>query len=230
MPTKPLMIFDFDGTLYRGDEPYLYYARQVADLLSERTAQEYLRKVQAHVAGEDLVPAADNWEAVVRLMEPFGQTLTPEQWQEAFMATRRHMLEGGCPLEVPAGLQNFLEKARGQATLVLASNSPYEAAVPLLERLGLAQSFDVVRSGANKPHGLVTTVRELMGPEYDPLRVFSIGDHYTNDIAPGVLEGWTTGHISPRRIFPGPSTYQAATMEEILPSAHDWLDRHSREG
>ncbi|POB09913.1 HAD family hydrolase [Sulfobacillus sp. hq2] len=226
MVAKPLMIFDFDGTLYRGDEPYLYYARRVADWLDPKTANDYLRRVQAHIAGSDMVPAADNWEAVVRLMEPFGQRLTPEQWQQAFMDTRRYMLSGECPLEVPQGLAEFLQDARGRATLVMASNSPYEAAVPLLEQMHLDHAFDVIRSEANKPAGLVATVREVMGPRYDPSRVLSIGDHYINDIAPGVQEGWTTGHISPRRIFPGPATFQAATLEEILPKARQWLSQY----
>jgi FMN phosphatase YigB (HAD superfamily) len=172
-----------------------------------------------------MVAAADNWEAVVRLMEPFGQTLNYENWQAAFMETRRYMLEDRCPLVVPEGLTRFLEEARSQATVAVASNSPYEAAVPLLRRLELDTSFDVVRAGAGKPAGLVAAAREIMGSRYDPRCVLSIGDHYGNDIAPGVEAGWATGHISPRRIFPGPATYLGSTLEEILPQARMWLHK-----
>ncbi len=224
-PQPRLLIFDFDGTLYRGDEPYRYYAQQVGQLLPPDIAQAYLAKVQAHLDGEELVAAADNWEAVVQLMEPFGQTLDPQMWQEAFMATRRYMLEDRCPLVIPEGLSGFLAEARPLATLALASNSPYEAAVPLLRRLNLDASFDVIKTQAGKPAGLVAAAKEIMGAQYDPARVMSIGDHYSNDIAPGVQAGWATGHISPRGVFPGPATFRGTTLEEILPQAKIWLQK-----
>ncbi|WP_171822737.1 HAD family hydrolase [Sulfobacillus thermosulfidooxidans] len=222
---KPLIIFDLDGTLYRGDAPYWYYAEQVSRFLPPEIGQAYLQRVENHLTGRQTVEASDNWEAVVRLMEPFGESLTPEQWQEAFMATRRYMLSGQCPLELPWDLKPFLSNLKGQVILAVASNSPDEAAKPLLEQLGLIGLFDVIKTAAQKPEGLITLVSEITHNDYAPDQIFSIGDHYNNDIAPGIQHGWITGHISPRRIFPGPATFKVTALEELYPHIRTWVQR-----
>ncbi|MCL4495523.1 MAG: HAD hydrolase-like protein [Firmicutes bacterium] len=220
---KPVIVFDLDGTLYRGDAPYWYYAQRVSRFLEEAEAESYLRRVHEHLTGRTVVESADNWEAVVRLMEPFGQKLPVDQWQEAFRETRRYMLSRECPLEVPVGLPELLKDIKDDVFVAVATNSPYEAAWPLLEQIGLISYFDVIRTEAKKPEGIVELLREVTGANYRPDRVFSIGDHYYNDIAPGVREGWTTGHISPRRIFPGPATYLVAQAEELFEPLKAWI-------
>ncbi len=225
MLAKPVIIFDLDGTLYRGDAPYWYYAEQVSRFLPSEVGQAYLKRVKDHLTGKQPVEASDNWEAVVRLMEPFGETLDPDQWQDAFMATRRYMLSGQCPLELPFGLKPFLHDLKGQVILAVASNSPDEAAWPLLEQLGLTELFDVIKTAAGKPEGLVTLVSEITHDDYAPDQIFSIGDHYNNDIVPGIQHGWITGHISPRRIFPGPATYQVTALEELYSPIQTWVQR-----
>lgn len=228
--TKPLIIFDLDGTLYRGDDPYGFYAQQVSRFLSPAEAQDYLARVHDHLGGRNLVPASDNWEAVVRLMDPFGERLDADQWQQAFLATRKYMLSGECPLEVPGGLMEFLRALKHHALLAVASNSPQEAASPLLEMLELSSMFDVIKTAAGKPQGLVAMALEITAGEYAPGRIFSIGDHYTNDIAPGVERGWTTGHISPRGIFPGPATYQATRIEDLYSDVMAWVKERQKRG
>ena len=226
---KPVLVFDLDGTLYGGDSQYRYYAQAVSRFLDDGEARLYLRRVNEHLSGQRIVIKADNWEAVVKLMEPFGQKLSVDEWQQAFRDTREYMLSCECVLEISQDLRALLADIRGQVSLALVTNSPYEAAWPLMERLGLSASFEFVRTEARKPQGLVTMVKEIMNQTYHPEGVFTIGDHYYNDIAPGVREGWTTAHISPRRVFPGPATYQVAKIEELFDSIRSWVRVAGRE-
>ncbi len=222
---RPVVVFDLDGTLYRGDAPYQYYAKVVSRFLDHEEARIYLRRVDDHLQGHGTLEAADNWEAVVRLMEPFGEKLSLDQWQEAFRDTRQYMLSQDCVLEIPPEIKTLFDDIRGEAFLALVTNSPYDAAGPLLEQLGLMGCFDIIRTEAQKPGGIVKLVKEIAGRDYRPERIFSVGDHYHNDIAPGVQEGWTTGHISPRRVFPGPATYQVAQAEELFDAIRTWVQR-----
>ncbi len=49
----------------------------------------------------------------------------------------------------------------------------------------------------------------------------SVGDHYTNDIAPAMQAGWITVHISPRQYFPGASTFRGTKFDAVIPYLAD---------
>lgn len=218
-----LAIFDLDGTLYRGDAPFQFFAETLAQHLSSDDGPCYLEQVKRHLTGEPGLVAGDNWEAVVQLAMPF--VTREESYQEAFSRTRQFMLSDSCVLRVPELLRQFLHRAKGQVLLAVATNSPAEVAFPLLKKLDLVNSFDIVRTQAGKPEGLVRLVEEVGLQQHWPTgRVMSIGDNYRNDIWPGVDRGWTTAHISPRGYFPGPATFRGRVIEEILPSAANWIE------
>ncbi len=216
-----LLLFDFDGTLYRGNDPFWFYARTISRYMDKDARTRYLDLVAEHLSGQSSVVASDNWEAVVKLASP----IIPERsiWQEVFLATRDFMMSAECHLEVPSPLINFLRQASSRAMLVVASNSPSEATCSLLQKLELTPYFDHVYPAANKPQGLAEIVFKLMGKDFDPHQVFSVGDNYINDIAPAVQQGWLTAHISPHGYFPGPCSLRARCIEEILPSVEVWL-------
>ena len=219
-----LLLFDFDGTLYRGNDPFRRYAEIISRSMRSQDAERYLGQVNRHLAGEAEFIAGDNWEAVVGLAKEW----LPDQgrWQDAFMETRAYMMSGACQLEVPDGLDDLLAYARGKVALIVASNSPKAAAEPLLEKLGLARYFDRVVSDAGKPQGLVALVEEWPEP-VKPQRVFSVGDNYLNDIAPGVARGWKTAHISPHGYFPGPADVRGRVLEDVLPAIRAWVDERN---
>ncbi len=216
-----LLLFDFDGTLYRGNDPFWFYAQSIAQYMDQETRTRYLDLVTTHLNGRPGVVAGDNWEAVVKLAAP----IIPDRniWQKAFLATRQFMMSPRCRLEVPPSLVDFLRQAAHKAKIVVASNSPAEATGPLMEKLGLTPYFDAVFAEANKPEGLVTIVGKLMETPYDPHQVFSVGDNYANDIAPAVEYGWLTAHISPHGYFPGPCSVRAHSIEEVLPTLSVWM-------
>ncbi|MCY0877678.1 MAG: HAD family hydrolase [Firmicutes bacterium] len=225
---RGLIIFDLDGTLYRGDAPYWHYAGAIARRLPAGQREEYLRQVRDHLEGRRRVAANDNWEAMVRLAAPYHADAA--LFQEAFLETRAFMLDADrCPLEVPQGLQAFLRAARGAVDLVLATNSPSAACFPLLDRLALRDAFDAVFPSANKPDGLAAVASARWHGPPDPRRTLSVGDHYPNDIAPAVARGWTTAYITPYGDDPGPSSVRGMTLEDVLPFLWDWVDSIAKE-
>lgn len=216
-----LLLFDFDGTLYRGDDPFRFYAQAMAKHMTPEDGARYLAQVSAHLGGDSSVVAGDNWEAVVKLAEP----IIPDHdvWQAAFLETREFMMSSECQLEVSPLLLDFLRQVRHRVAVVVASNSPEQAALPLMEKLGLTPYFDRIFSQANKPLGLVTIVNQVMdGKPFAPEQVYSVGDNYKNDIEPAVERGWLTAHISPHGYFPGPSTVRGRSIEEVLPDVAAW--------
>jgi FMN phosphatase YigB (HAD superfamily) len=216
-----LVVFDLDGTLYRGDAPFRFYAETIARSMRPEDRMPYLDKVRRHLDGEAGVVAADNWEAVVTL----AGEMEAERIVEAFRATRAFMMTDECPLEVPEGLVALLRDAGGRVVRAVASNSPEDAAVPLLGKLGLTGYFDVVRHSAGKPDGLLLFADEIIAAwKLPPTRVMSVGDHYRNDIAPARARGWVTAHISPRGYHPGPADYTGRRLEDVLPGIRAWID------
>jgi FMN phosphatase YigB (HAD superfamily) len=222
---RALLLFDFDGTLYRGDAPFRFYAECIARHMVEPDRAGYLARVERHLQGEDGVVAADNWEAVVKL----AAIDDPDLLNGAFLETRTFMMSADCPLEVPEGLVEVLEGAKGRVLRAVASNSPEAAAIPLLKKLGLLHHFDAIRHSAAKPVGLTVFADQLIATHgLSPALVMSVGDHYRNDIEPARARGWVTVHISPRGYHPGPAAHQGRRLEDVLPAIQAWVDEVSR--
>ncbi len=216
-----VLLLDFDGTLYRGDAPYQRYSEILARSMSAPDAAAYRDLVERHLRGEAGVVAGDNWEAVVLLARRFLPN--DDRWQDAFLETRAYMLGPECHLEVPNALPALLADARGKVHVVVASNSPEAAVRPLLAKLGLLPYCDCIVPEAGKPEGLVALADAILRPE-DPTRIFTVGDNYVNDIAPGLKRGWKTGHISPHGYFPGPADFRGRRLEDVLPGVRRWLN------
>lgn len=220
---RGLMMFDLDGTLYRGDDPFRYYAHVVSQHMDPSARTLYLTQVEAHLGGDPHVIDADTWQAVVRLAAPY--VTDPEVCQQAFVPTRQYMLSPECQMDIAPELKPFLAKARERMFLALVSNSAEEAAIPLLQKLDLLDAFEVVRTAVGKPTGLLETAdRLILQHDLNASVVMSIGDNYANDIAPALERGWTTVHVSPHGHFPGPSTYQVRQVEEAFPAMWQWAE------
>lgn len=217
---KRVLLFDFDGTIYRGDDPFWFYAQALSRKMNPTVAQEYLSRVTHFLKSEDAYPdfAYDNWQAVVHLAKP---DVDDAMIQDAFLETREYMMEEDCTLDIPANLKQKLDEWREGAYLVLASNSPEEACVPLLKKLGLYECFDVVHSSSNKPAGLLPIISNLDLPAAD-YTYASVGDNFANDIEPVLTAGWVTVHISPRGVFSGKATVEVRNMEDAYSYLDDW--------
>jgi FMN phosphatase YigB (HAD superfamily) len=234
-----LLVVDFDGTVYRGDEPVRYYARRVAESMHPRAAEPFLASFERYLAlgvraadsCDDTVEAAalresyDAWGAAVHLAERIYK-VAPAILDEAFVASRVHMLESGCELEPVTALFDALRDVRGRARRVLATNSPPEGLMPLLDLLGVAGLFDEVAVGLGKPDGLRRYLQYELGDDLRsrPWRLFSVGDHYRNEIEPAVEIGAGSGYIDRFGRADGPATAVAATVEGVLPTLLAWAD------
>jgi FMN phosphatase YigB (HAD superfamily) len=235
--SAPLLVVDFDGTVCRGDAPVRYYAAVIADSLPPAAARDFLGAIERYLAdgpaaaaastdtveAAALREAADSWGAVLSLAAR-GYDVPGEVIGDAFERCRQRMIDPACAVEVVTPLMDTLAGLRGAARIVLVTNSPRDSMLPLLARLGIADAFDHIVAGAGKPDGLRRFLARSLGPDLRarPWRLFSIGDHYRNDIEPAVEIGGGAAFIDRFGRADGPATARAARAEDLLPVLRAW--------
>ena len=233
-----LLVVDFDGTVYRGDDPVRRYAGRISESLPSEQVERYLDAFERYLAegvasakhSTDTVEAAalresvDAWGAAQNLARRCYD-VPSDAIEVAFGRTREDMLDPSCELEVVTPLVDELAALRGAVRVVLATNSPRPGIEALLARTGVAEAFDDVVPGAAKPDGLRRLLRRELGEDLRarPWRVFSLGDHYYNDLAPAVEIGGAAGYIDRFGRADGPATAQAPVVERLLPAIHAWV-------
>lgn len=224
MSVRAVLVFDLDGTLYRGTAACLHYAQGIAATLDPAARAGYLRAVERFLRAGEGVEAADGWEAAVLLAG--GARGASRAFAEPFARTRAFMLTDACELEVPDGLVELLERSAGTARRVLVSNTPSYGVMPLLNRLGLAERLDEIVCDAAKPHRFaerLAAYAEIEGLQ--PRAVLSIGDHFVNDIAPALEAGCATAYVDPFGVGPrGRADLEAPRLEALLGELEAWLD------
>jgi FMN phosphatase YigB (HAD superfamily) len=235
--SPPLLVVDFDGTVCRGDAPVRYYAAVIADAMAPPGAREFLDAIERYLAqgpaaaaaSTDTVAAAalreavDSWGAVLSLAAR-GYAVPGAVIEQAFTRCREWMLDPACAVEVVTPLLDTLADLRGDTRIVLVTNSPRDSMLPLLRRLGILDAFDDIVAGAGKPDGLRRFLQRTIGPDLRarPWRLFSIGDHYRNDIEPAVELGAGGAYIDRFGRADGPATARAARAEDLLPVLRAW--------
>lgn len=236
---RAVIIWDFDGTVYRSPAVCRRYGEEIALSLGPEDREEYLAMLDRYLRGEGGVDAADGWGAAVRLVAAYPlvagrQHASAGQWSEEFRRTREYMDSGDCPLEVPAGLPEAVSRMRTASRHVLVTNTPSWGVFALLERLGVADCFDEVVCEAGKPARLAARVTAAASIYELPMRaVMSVGDHYGNDVAPVLAVGAAAAHVNPYRAGPARAASQhgsgdavhleAKTLEELLPAIEGWV-------
>lgn len=234
--TGLLLVVDLDGTLYRGDAPVRRYAALIAATLPPASAQAYLAALERYLASGPaaaagsadaaeaaaLREAVDAWGAAA-LLAARCHGVRAETTHAAFLASREWIATPECSVELVTPLVQALAELRAAATITLVTNSPDLALAGFLAKLGVAGCFDQIVAGAGKPDGLRRLLRCHLGADpAEPWRVFSIGDHYRNDIAPAVGIGAAAGYIDRFGRADGPATATAATAEGLLPALRAW--------
>jgi FMN phosphatase YigB (HAD superfamily) len=228
---RQALLLDLDGTFYRGDGPVLAYARTVAGSLSIADATAFTSTMVDHLAPGTaattepaLLAATDGWEAVQRLaIDRFG--VARATLDAAFLASRQALAGPDCAVEVPPGLLDALRDLRPSTYLVLATNSPADWLGELLARLGAGDVFDDVVPGARKPigmPGILLGIAGRIGVTDEPWRVFGVGDHWHNDIAPARAFGAITGYVDRFGRNDGPADVVAPDLEGVLPAILRW--------
>lgn len=232
-----LLVVDFDGTVYRGDAPVRHYASLIADSLPAVSAAGYLAAVDRYIAAgsaaagasEDTVEAAalreavDPWGAALHLATRCYQ-VPPVLVELAFAECRQWMASPACEIELVQPLIAALTDLRAEARIMLVTNSQETGLESLLARLGIAGCFDDIVAGAGKPDGLRRLLQRTLGADLRvrPWRLFSLGDHYRNDIEPAVEIGAAAGYIDRFGRRDGPATASAPVAEDLLPALRAW--------
>lgn len=218
------LVWDLDGTLYRGTAACLHYARGIAETLPAARREEYLDSVERFLAGNGGVAAADGWEAAVVLAG--GPGGASRAFGEQFARSRDFMLTDACELTVPSGLRALLERVAGEARRVLVTNTPSYGVMPLLDRLELTTLLDEIVCDSDKPRRFdvrLTALADVLG--IAPRSILSIGDHFANDIAPAVAAGCGTAYVDPFGVGPsGRADFSATRLEELLEPIEAWVD------
>ncbi|MHB8293974.1 MAG: HAD family hydrolase [Acidimicrobiales bacterium] len=221
--TTAVAVWDLDGTTCRGDEPYRHYASLIARAMTAKERSGYLAALERFLGGGYGVHAADGWQAVVVLAGRFQGGR--QDFSEAFAATRRHMIDGACSVDVPEGLVDLIGQHGNDTRHVLVSNTAARWVMPLLARLDLDCLFDEIVCAAAKPCRFATRLEALARVSGVPVSsVLSVGDHFPNDIEPGVAAGCATAYIDPYGVGPaGRATFEASRIEDLLPAIGSWL-------
>ena len=226
VPTgPPVLVTDFDGTLYRGDDPVHRYAGHAAERLGGAAGRVLLDGTAFYLAegapGSAVPEAVDGWEAVALLGLAHG--LTQDDLNAAFLATRAWMATEECVLEVPDGYARLLAGLRADGVrVVLATNSPADGLDPLLRRLDVLPLLDRVVSGTGKPAGLDRLLRRELVGAGSADRVLVVGDHWRNDVEPGLLLGTATALIDRFGRADGPADAVAPSVEGLLDPLRKW--------
>jgi FMN phosphatase YigB (HAD superfamily) len=235
--SAPLLVVDFDGTVCRGDAPVRYYAAAIAESLPPPAARDFLAATDRYLSGGPaaagastdtveaaaLREAADSWGAVLSLAARcYG--VPGEVIGLAFERCRHWMIDPACPVELVGPLMDTLADLRGDTRIVLVTNSPRDSMLPLLSRLGILDAFDDIVAGAAKPDGMRRFLQAALGADLRarPWQLFSIGDHYRNDIEPAIEIGGWAGYIDRFGRADGPATARAPRAEDLLPVLRAW--------
>ncbi len=210
---RPVLIFDFDGTVAVGDGPLLAYARAVA--VHTASADDFVAAVVAHLAApaDDVI---DGYDAVRRLALDAG--VDDDALASAYTASRTRLAGPDAPVSTPTGLAAFL--AEVDAERLLVTNAPATRLDEALTAMGLAGLFDRVVTDAAKPAGL-----EALLDRIEPgAAVLTVGDVWRNDLAPAHSRGFDTALVGGYADPAAAPTFRADTLDELLPALAAWVD------
>jgi FMN phosphatase YigB (HAD superfamily) len=220
----------------RGDAPVRYYGGQIATLMPAAAASSYQAALEQYLAAgpaaaagradlaeaEALAGAVDSWEAARDLGLCRG--VSRAAISEAFSRCREWMIGPDCDVGLVQAVIEALADLRSLARITLVTNSPEDSMLPLVSRLGILGCFDEIVAGAGKPAGMRSFLNRSLGDGLhgQGWRVFSLGDHYRNDIEPAIRIGAATGYIDRYGRADGPATARARVVEELLPALRSW--------
>jgi len=213
---RPILIFDFDGTVALGDGPVRAYARAVAT--EAGLSPSFVDEIATGLAdGDDAIDAYD----LVRV-RAVAAGAAPEHLARGYAASRAQLASDDAPVLAPEGLATFL--ATVDAERILVTNAPGVRIPEALTALALEGLFDRVVVDAGKPDGLAALLDELDADA----EVLAVGDIWRNDLAPAHVRGHATALVGG---YPDPDAapnFRADTLPELLPALTEWVRARAR--
>ncbi|WP_158250920.1 HAD family hydrolase [Cryobacterium sp. Y82] len=138
----------------------------------------------------------DHWQIIGALAARRGADA--RSLREAFVRARRFANDPSTTLIRSESLDEVLQRLSQGRRLLLATNTTEELARPLVQRLNMRPTFEVIRFDAHKPAGcaeLIAHAKEQWNTA--PSEVLVIGDNLWNDLLPPAEQGCRTVHIDP---------------------------------
>ena len=215
---KPCLIWDFDGTLYRGDKPFSIYASYILEF-SGMERDGHMEEIERRIGDYEKYYGNDGYEIVATYLS----SVKPEIMQKSYERMREDLLEHPEYVEIPEKIGDILEFARERTHMILASNSPEPYVTPFLKKLGLISYFHQIFSSARKPEG----IRRIIGNLPEKQRVLSIGDHYVNDIMPAIEMKKDSAFISKYAKSGMDATFYGKKIEDIYGEIIKWIEKSS---
>ncbi len=226
---RPILIFDFDGTVALGDGPVRAYARAVAaeaglapsfvdEIVADLAVTEGADAGSSEVVDPDAAIDANDLVRVRATAAGAGAG----DLARGYAASRARLATEDAPIAAPEGLAAFL--AAIDADRILVTNAPGVRIPEALVALGLDGLFDRVVVDAAKPAGLAAMLDALD----ERAEVLAVGDIWRNDLAPAHERGHATALVGG---YPDPNAapdFQARTLPELLPALTDWVHARAR--
>jgi FMN phosphatase YigB (HAD superfamily) len=183
--TRPVVLFDFDGTVCLGDGPVLAYAEAAYTRMEAAEAERVRVEFEAWMRGESDGPYHDAYGAIAGLARP----VIGDRMSEAYMDSRRRLVEDDLGVRPPEGLHDLLDVlAEADCERVLLTNSPAVGMPETLEHLGVDHRFEQIVVSGHKPKRMQEHIRTLLGDQ-PAHRLASVGDNARNDVVPALELG-----------------------------------------
>lgn len=219
MISRPIVVFDFDGTLALGRGPLQAYVACLADVAGDETAQVCLDAVAAF--GDGGTDYRDAYDAVRQAALARG--VTDPQLSAAYLASRDLLGTDAGPVTAPAGLAEFLADLATTATCVLATNAPETGVERALASLGASAHITERHHAIGKPAGLTPIIAAHLraGP------VLAVGDIWEYDLAPAAELGADTALVGVSTPAGATPTLRGATLTDLYDDIRTWATSHA---
>lgn len=213
----PTVIFDFDGTVALGTGPVVAFARSLAEHTTEPSVvDDALQALAEFESG--MSDDRDGYGSVTRVAT--AQGMSTADVSAAYMGSRAHLGTELAPVDLPAGLDVFLERLSTVADVWLATNAPEQGVERVLKSGDVHRSFTRIHFNVGKPDGLIPLLAEAL--EQGP--VLSVGDIYDFDLAPAVTAGADTALVGVTAAGDALTvTMRAPTLQDLYPRIEAWV-------
>jgi FMN phosphatase YigB (HAD superfamily) len=215
----PTLVLDFDGTVCLGDGPVWAYADRLLPALPAAEQVRVRAALAGYLARPWTFPAyADGYIALAELTAGSVPAATRHA---AYLDSRRALADPAVDIRPPDGLAELLDQLSGSVRAVVLTNAPSTGLDTALRRLGLAGRIDAVLHSAGKPEHSPDLLAELLG-DAPAEQLCSVGDLWTNDIAPALHLGCVTALIDRTGAETRPVHVRAERIEDLYPAIRQW--------